>query len=94
MNVMYAQLTKSLHHYGPGEHGECVELLLVGTPVITVPPSFSEPSDVCERSTVGPLGVIDFVWESGVVQLSLEKGKCVLPDGDPKGLHVVGHDAR
>jgi len=78
VNVMYAQLTKSLHLYGRGEQGECVELPLVGTPVITVSPSFGEPPDVCERSTVGPLGVIDFVWESGVVQLSLEKEKCVL----------------
>ena len=75
---MYAQLAKSLHLYGPGEHGKCVEHPLVSTPVIPVPPSFGKPPDVCERSTVGPLGVIDFVWESGVVQLSLEKGKCLL----------------
>ena len=75
---MYAQFTKTLHLYGPGEHGECVELPLVSTPVITVPPSFGEPLDVCARRTVGPVGVIDFVWESGVVKFSLEKGKCVL----------------
>jgi len=65
VNVMYVQLTKSLHVYGPGEHGECVELPLVNAPIITIPPSFGEPPDFCERSTVGPLGVIDFVWESG-----------------------------
>ena len=75
---MYAQLTKSLHIYGPVEHGKGVELPLMSTPVITVPPSFGEPPDVCERRTVGPVGVIDFVWELGVVQLSLEKGKCLL----------------
>jgi hypothetical protein len=78
VNVMYAQLAKFLHLYGPGEHGECVEPPLVSTSVITVPPSFGKPPDVCERNTVGPVGVIDFVWESGVVQLSLEKGKCLL----------------
>ena len=78
VNVMYAHITKSLHFYGPREHGEFVEFPLVNTPVIAVPPSFGEPLDVCERSTVGPLGVIDFVWESGVVQLSLEKRKCLL----------------
>jgi hypothetical protein len=78
VNVMYAQLAKSLHLYGLGEHGESVKLPLVGTPVITVPPSFGEALDVCERSTVGPVGVIDFVWEPGVVQLSLEKGKVLL----------------
>ena len=47
-------------------------------PVITVPLSFSEPPDVCERSTIGPVGAIDFVWESGVVQLLFEKGKCLV----------------
>jgi hypothetical protein len=92
VNVMYAQFTKTLHLYGPGEHGECVELPLVSTPVITIPPSFGEPLDVCERRTVGPVGVNDFVWESGVVKLSLEKGKVLLWDGNPKGLLVVGHD--
>ena len=75
---MYAQVTKSLHVYGPGEHGEYVELPLVNTPIITGPPSFGEPPDVCERSTVVPLGILDFVWESGVIQLSLEKGKFLL----------------
>ena len=75
---MYAQFAESFHLYGPREHGERVELPLVNTPVITVPPSLGEPPDVCERSPVGPLGVIDFVWESGVIQLSLEKGKCLL----------------
>jgi hypothetical protein len=67
VNVMYARLAKSLHLYEPGKHGKCVELPLVSTPVITVPPSFGEPPDVCERSAIGPVGVIDVVWESGAV---------------------------
>ena len=78
VNVMYAHLTKSLHFYGPRKHGEFVKLPLVNTPVITVPPPFGEPPDVCQRNTVGPLGVIYFVWKAGVVQLSLEEGKCLL----------------
>jgi hypothetical protein len=75
---MYAQLTESLYIYGPGEHGERVELPLVNTPIITVPPSYGESPDVWERSTVGPFGIAYFVWKSRVIELSLEKGKCLL----------------
>jgi hypothetical protein len=64
----------------------------MGSPIISVPPSFYEPPYVCERGTVGPLGVVDFVRKSGIVQLSLEKGKRLLRDGNLKGLLLIGHD--
>ena len=89
--VMRLQLSKSLHLYGARKHGECVKLALMSAPVITVPPSFGQPPCVRERSTVGPVRVINFVWETGVVELSFEKGKLLLRDGNLEGL-LVGHD--
>jgi hypothetical protein len=67
-----------LHHCPIQQDSRKILRTDTGMPVVTIPPSFSEPPDVCKRSTVGPLGVIDFIWESGVIQLLLQKGKCLL----------------
>src|SRR5712691_7460353 len=89
--VMHVQFTESFHLYGAREHGECVELTLMSAPVISVPPSFGEPPDVCERNTIRPVGVADFIRKSGVVKLSAKNGKRLVHDRNLKGL-LVCHD--
>ena len=78
VDVMQLKLTKSVHLYDACKHGKSVKLVFMGVPVVTVPPSFDKSLYVCERSTVGPASVINFIWQSSVVKFSFEKGELLL----------------
>jgi len=86
MHMMYTQFTKFLYPNRTREHVGFVQLMLMSAPVIPISPPFSQLFDVHGRGTIIPVCAVNFVWEAGVVKVTLEQGECLLWDGDIKGL--------
>ena len=68
---------------------QLVDLGLLLPPVIALLPIFHEPFDVCQRGTVVPSCVIEFIWEGGRRKLLGEGGEFLVGYRDGIRLHCT-----
>ena len=67
--------------------GQLVDLGLLLSPVVALLPVFHEPLDVCERGTIVPSRVVEFIGEGGGRKLVGQRGEFLVGYGDGIGLH-------